>query len=143
MKRFVLVAAVGVAGIFAAIAGAQVSQTIYEGKFDGQHRSKVRVHVSQDASGNVSLRSFSARRFDVHCEGGVTAQMKKVVGRGEVPVGGLGRFRFADDNGTTVLKIAGDVASVSVGRFRYSGLMDAGGGERLLCDSGRIFWAAR
>ncbi len=143
MRRFVLATVVGVLGVVAAVAGAQVSQSIYEGKFDGQARSKVRVKVSQDADGNTSLRSFSARRFDVHCEGGVTAQVKKVVGRGSVPVGSHGGFRFVDDNGKTVLRIAGEVGPGPAGKFRFSGRMDTGETGTLQCDSGRMFWTAR
>ncbi len=99
--------------------------------------------MSQGADGDTTLRSFSARRFDVRCEGGVTAQMKRVVGRGEVPVGSHGGFRFVDDNGAAVLRIAGALGAGPAGKFRFSGLVDTGEDGRLECDSGRIFWTAR
>ena len=143
MRRLVLMTGAAVGLAFAAVAGAQGSQTIYEGGFDGEPQSKVRVKVLEAEDGKLFVTSLAARRVDVTCEGGVTARIKKVVGRGRVRVGSHGAFRFANDDGDTLLKFSGEIGPPPAGKFRFSGKIDTGAAGRLQCDSGRLFWTSK
>ena len=142
MKRFVLTTAAAIGMVCTAFAAAQVSQTVYEGSLDDVPGSSVRVKVLEE-DGELFVTSFAARDFDVECEGGVTVPIARALGKGSVPVGAHGGFRFKDDTGKTVLKYAGEIGPPPAGKFRFFGKVDAGDDGTLECDSGRLFWTTK
>jgi hypothetical protein len=142
VKRLVLIAAVLALAVPATTLGA--TRALY-GSLDGEPDSAAKLRVADGAKGTF-VRSIAFKRFEVPCDGGHVAILRRAKLAGEIPVGGKRGFRERDDNGETVFKVSGEFNRTfgrASGTFRYSGSIEAADGVVRECDGGKMSWSAR
>ena len=142
VKTLFVGAALAAALLAAAAVQAATSQQIFKGDFDGQPDSLVKVKTGGSAD-NYRVKVFGAHEFTIDCDG-TDGIVTRASIKGQIPIGGRGRFHARDDNGDTVLNVKGEIDGRKVsGIFRFSGEIDDQDGHPQDCDSGRLEWSAR
>jgi hypothetical protein len=119
--------------------------TALYGSLDGEPDSSAKLRVG-DADGGTIVRSIAFKRFEIPCEGGQVAILRRAKLTGEIPVGNRRGFRERDDNGETVFKVSGKfnrAFAKASGTFRYFGSFEAADGVVRECDGGKMAWSAR
>ena len=142
MKHLLPIAIAGALAIPTVAAGA-VNSPLY-GSLDDQPGSTVKIR-SATKDGETTVKSVAFRQFEVPCDGGRVAILKRSKLTGSIAVGNKRGFRERNDNGETVFKIRGKFKrgfDRATGTFRYFGSIRAEDGVVRDCDSGKMSWSA-